>query len=72
MLPYTHEEIEHLLDGLCARCEKRRLGTRWWPVLTDADDEMMVHLEVESRALLEEATKLGSSISDILERDLQR
>jgi hypothetical protein len=29
-------------------------------------------LEVESRALQEEATKLGSSISDILDRDLQR
>jgi putative PIN family toxin of toxin-antitoxin system len=50
MLPYTHEEIERLLDGLASRSEKRRLGTRWWPVLEDSDDEMMVHLAVESRA----------------------
>jgi putative PIN family toxin of toxin-antitoxin system len=49
LLPYSHEDIERLLDGLCARSEKRRLGTRWWPVLTDADDEMMVHLAVESK-----------------------
>ena len=49
-LPYTHEEIEHLLDGLCHRSEQRRLRSHWWPVLADADDEMMVHLAVESRA----------------------
>jgi hypothetical protein len=29
-------------------------------------------LDVESRALREEATKVGASISDILDRDLQR
>ena len=29
-------------------------------------------LDPESRALWEESTKLGSTISDILERDLQR
>jgi hypothetical protein len=29
-------------------------------------------LDIEARALQEEATKLGSSISDILDRDLQR
>jgi hypothetical protein len=34
-LPYTHEGIERLLDGLCLRDEKRRLGSRWWPVLSD-------------------------------------
>jgi len=50
LLPYTHQEIERLLDGLCSRSEKRRLRTSWWPVLDDADDEMMVHLAVESRA----------------------
>jgi putative PIN family toxin of toxin-antitoxin system len=70
-LPYTHEEIERLLDGLCSRSEKRRLGTRWWPVLEDADDEMMVHLAVESRAdclithnvrHLQPAVRLGVSV----------
>jgi putative PIN family toxin of toxin-antitoxin system len=49
LLPYTHEEIERILDGLCSRSEKRRLRAGWWPVLEDADDEMMVHLAVESR-----------------------
>jgi hypothetical protein len=29
-------------------------------------------LDVQCRALQEEATKLGSSISDVLDRDLQR
>jgi putative PIN family toxin of toxin-antitoxin system len=48
-LPYTHEEIERLLDGLCSRNEKIRLRSSWWPVLEDADDEMMVQLAVESR-----------------------
>ena len=48
-LPYTHEEIERMLDGLCFRADKVHLRSRWWPVLTDADDEAMVHLAVESR-----------------------
>jgi len=48
-LPYTHEEIERLLDGLCLAAEKKRLRSRWWPVLSDPDDEMMVHLAVEGR-----------------------
>jgi putative PIN family toxin of toxin-antitoxin system len=49
VLPYTHEEIEGLLDGLCHRSEQRRLRSRWWPVLADADDEMILHLAAESR-----------------------
>ena len=48
-LPYTDEEIERLLDGLCLGAEKKRLRSRWWPVLSDLDDEMMVHLAVEGR-----------------------
>jgi len=36
-------------------------------------DEASLHIiDVEIRALSEESTRLGSSISDILERDLQR
>jgi putative PIN family toxin of toxin-antitoxin system len=71
LLPYTHEEIERLLDGLCHRSEKRRLRTRWWPVLEDADDEMLVHLAMESRSgymithnvrHLQPATSLGASV----------
>jgi hypothetical protein len=37
-----------------------------------ADSDRRYILDVESRALREEAAKLGSLISDILERDLQR
>lgn len=48
-LPYSHEEIERLLDGLCLRADKWGLRSRWWPVLQDADDEAMVHLAVDSR-----------------------
>ena len=48
-MPFTHEEIERLLDGLCLHAEEARLRSRWWPVLPDADDEAMVHLTVESR-----------------------
>jgi hypothetical protein len=37
-----------------------------------ADADRRYILDLESRALLEESTRLGSAISDILERDLQR
>ena len=37
-----------------------------------ADADRLYILDLESRALWEESTKLGSAISDILERDLQR
>jgi predicted nucleic acid-binding protein len=79
MLPYSHEEIERLLDGLCSRSEKRRVGSRWWPVLEDADDEMMVHLAVESKAdylvthnvrHLQPAGRLGVSV--VTPRDFLR
>jgi len=55
-LPYTHEEIERLLDGLCFCAEKVHLRSRWWPVLTGTDDEAMVHLAVESRRILSRTT----------------
>jgi hypothetical protein len=37
-LRYTHKEIERLLDGLCLRAEKKRLPSRWWPVLSDPEE----------------------------------
>ncbi len=37
-----------------------------------SDPDRSYILDVESRALREEASKLGASISDILDRDLQR
>ena len=40
--------------------------------LGPADSARRYLIDIQSRALQEEATKLGSSISDILERDLQR
>ena len=36
------------------------------------DSERSYILDIESRALREEATKVGAAISDILDRDLQR
>jgi hypothetical protein len=56
------------LQDEAARLQSER--DRLDPDGPDADRRYI--LDVESRALLEEATKLGSSISDILERDLQR
>jgi hypothetical protein len=57
-----------LLQDEAARLQSER--DRLDPDGPDADRRYI--LDVESRALLEEATILGSSISDILERDLQR
>jgi hypothetical protein len=37
-----------------------------------ADADRRYIIDLESRALLEESTRLGSAISDILDRDLQR
>jgi hypothetical protein len=59
---------QRLLQEEAARLEQERdlLGTQG----PDADRRYI--LDIESRALQEEAAKLGSSISDILDRDLQR
>jgi hypothetical protein len=46
--------------------DRDRLGA------SGADADRRYILELESRALLEESTRLGSTISDILERDLER
>ncbi len=71
-LPYSHEEIERILDNLCQWAEQWHLRTRAWPVLADPDDEAMVHLAVESRAdyivthniwHLEPARELGINVA---------
>jgi putative PIN family toxin of toxin-antitoxin system len=71
VLPYTHEEIERVLDGLCFRADQVHLRSLWLPVLQDADDEAMVHLAVESRTEylvthnvrhLQPAAELGVSV----------
>ena len=65
------------LDELYARhrlvqAEAARLEAERDRLDPDVDEDRRYILDVQSRALLEEATKLSSSISDILERDLQR
>jgi hypothetical protein len=57
-----------LLQDEAARLQSER--DRLDPDGPDADRRYI--LDLEGRALLEEATRLGASISDILERDLQR
>ena len=70
--PHTH------LDGLYARQrllqdEAARLESERVQLEAEGTDANRAYiLDIESRALEEEATKLGSSISDILDRDLQR
>jgi len=59
---------QRLLDGEIARLERELAVLD--PDGPDADRCYI--LDLEFRALQEEATKLGSSISDMLDRDLQR
>jgi hypothetical protein len=59
---------QRLLQDEAARLERER--DRLEAHEADADRRYILDLEIG--ALLEEATRLGSSISDILERDLQR
>jgi hypothetical protein len=59
---------QRLLQDEAARLERE--GDRLDPDGSDADRCYILDLEI--RALLEEATRLASLISDILERDLQR
>jgi hypothetical protein len=66
------------LDGLYAKQrllqeEAARLELERDQLDADGPDADRCYiLDIEARALEEEATKLGSSISDILDRDLQR
>jgi hypothetical protein len=57
-----------LLQDEAARLERERDQLE----ANGADADRRYILDVEIRALLEEATRLSASISDILERDLQR
>jgi len=59
---------QRLLEAEIARLEGE-LGL----LNPDGDDADRCYiLDVQCRALQEEATKLGSSISDVIDRDLQR
>ena len=44
------EDIDELLNALCARAEEWPLQPGWQPVLADADDEPLVQLAFESGA----------------------
>jgi putative PIN family toxin of toxin-antitoxin system len=49
-LGLTLERINKLLDALCSLADRRHLSESWLPVLTDPDDESLVHLSVEAQA----------------------
>jgi predicted nucleic acid-binding protein len=44
------EDVDELLNAICARAEEWQLQSGWWPVLTDLDDEPLVQLASESAA----------------------
>jgi putative PIN family toxin of toxin-antitoxin system len=50
VLGFSAERIDKLLDALCSLADRRQLSESWIPVLTDSDDEALVHLAVEARA----------------------
>lgn len=65
------EEVDELLNAICARGEMWTLPHGWEPVLTDPDDEPMVELAWESDARcivthntrdLRPATRLGIEV----------
>jgi hypothetical protein len=59
---------QRLLEDEIARLERERA-----PLNADGTDADRCYiLDLQRRALQEEASKLGSYISDILDRDLQR
>jgi hypothetical protein len=59
---------QRLLQDEAARLDRERDALEG----AGAEADRLYILDLESRALWEESTKLGSAISDILERDLQR
>lgn len=65
------EDIDELLNAICARAEECPLRPGWWPVLSDPDDEPLVQLASESGANrvvthnwrhLSPATKIGIEV----------
>ena len=44
------DDIDELLNAICARAEERILSHAWRPILHDPDDESLVQLAVESEA----------------------
>ncbi len=65
------EDVDELLNAICARAEECLLSHAWQPILTDPDDEPLVQLSVESDARrivshnvrhLRPATRLGVEV----------
>ncbi|MBI2927794.1 MAG: PIN domain-containing protein [Verrucomicrobia bacterium] len=44
------EDVDELLNAICARAEEWQLQPGWWPILSDPDDEPLVQLACESAA----------------------
>lgn len=49
-LGLSMEEIDEILNAICARAEESVLSHEWQPILRDPDDEPLVQLTVESGA----------------------
>lgn len=49
-LRMSFERINTLLDALCSLADRRNLSELWLPILSDPDDEPLVHLAVEANA----------------------
>ncbi len=54
-------EIDDLLDALSLEAEEWTLSKQWQPILTDPDDEPLVQLAYESKAL----TLVSHNIRDL-------
>ena len=50
-LAMSLEDIDELLNAICARAEECVLTPGWQPILSDPDDEPLVQLAVGSDAL---------------------
>lgn len=70
-LSLSLEDVDQILNALCARGEEWPLTHNWEPVLSDPDDEPLVQLAQESAALvivthntghLQPAAKLGIQV----------
>ena len=49
-LGLTFEDVDALLDAICARAEEWQLAPGWLPILPDPDDEPLVQLAYDSAA----------------------
>lgn len=50
MIPYTHSEINEILDFLCRVGQKHNVYHKWRPWLNDESDNMILELAVSSNA----------------------